>query len=351
MKRKSNVISGMFALAAILCLILDGQTAITGGSDGVALCLQSVIPSLFPFFVITPLLIVSIEKQAEVFLKPFASVLHLSPKQIPYFISGLLGGYPVGAKNIRDGYMSGELSHNEAVRMLSFCCNAGPAFLFGICGGLFQSRWTPWFIWMIHIISSFIIGITIPGSSSGHTNRSDTQITLMQSFQNAIRSIAGVCGWVILFKVYLAIAEKWILWYLPQWLKTALIGFMELTNGCISLYQIPGEDIRFLLCCVFIGFGGVCVWMQTLFVLQPLSAKPYLLGKIWQTIISFLLALLVVAIKNHMVMTAVSSIIILLMLIFVTSHCAKKITVAIQKEIMYNKTKIREVGYAVSKEN
>ena len=45
-------LSGMFLALGLLILILDGKTAYNGAVDGIELCLKTVIPALFPFFVI-----------------------------------------------------------------------------------------------------------------------------------------------------------------------------------------------------------------------------------------------------------------------------------------------------------
>lgn len=351
MKYRQNLLSALIPLAAVLCLVFDGRTAIAGGNEGVMLCLQSVIPSLFPFFVITPLLIAYIENNSGGLFAKISRLLRISPNQMPYFITSLLSGYPVGAKNIKDGYLSGNLAYDDATRMLCFCNNAGPAFLFGICGGLFQNKGTPWIIWAIHILSAAIIGVMMPGGKKVRVNSPNHKISLMESFQNAIRSISSVCGWVILFKVYLAIAEKWILWLLPDWAKILLIGFMELTNGCLCLYLIPSEDIRFLLCCLFINFGGLCVWMQTLFVIQPLDCKSFVLGKVIQTAIAFVMAVIVITVKDKLTGKANYPVVLTLLCLFAAIYLTLKITVALQKKFMYNKPKNREACYAVSKEN
>ena len=48
--------TGFAAGAAMLMLILDGRTALTGAAEGIDLCIRTVIPALFPFFVLSPLL-------------------------------------------------------------------------------------------------------------------------------------------------------------------------------------------------------------------------------------------------------------------------------------------------------
>ena len=55
MRNKS--FSKLFLLCAgLLILILDASTAIKGVREGIDLCIRTVIPALFPFFVLSPML-------------------------------------------------------------------------------------------------------------------------------------------------------------------------------------------------------------------------------------------------------------------------------------------------------
>ena len=53
---KRKILTASLSASGILLLILDGKTAISGASEGLQLCIRSVIPSLFPFFVLSNLL-------------------------------------------------------------------------------------------------------------------------------------------------------------------------------------------------------------------------------------------------------------------------------------------------------
>ena len=55
MKRRTAA-ALVFSSAGMLVLILDGKAALLGAQAGVELCLNTVIPSLFPFFVLSVLL-------------------------------------------------------------------------------------------------------------------------------------------------------------------------------------------------------------------------------------------------------------------------------------------------------
>ena len=51
--------SGLAALLGMILLILDGKTAVAGAQEGITLCLKTVIPSLFPFFILSAVVIQS----------------------------------------------------------------------------------------------------------------------------------------------------------------------------------------------------------------------------------------------------------------------------------------------------
>ena len=91
-----------------------------------------------------------------------------------------------------------------------------------------------------------------------------------------------VCGWIVLFRVVIAFLDRWILWLFPTEVRVALIGLLELSNGCWELRTIASVPVRFLLCGGMIAVGGLCVSMQTASVTPGLSLRYYALGKLVQ---------------------------------------------------------------------
>ena len=51
-----HYISIILPACGMMMLILDSQTAMHGAAEGIVLCINSVVPSLFPFFVLSILL-------------------------------------------------------------------------------------------------------------------------------------------------------------------------------------------------------------------------------------------------------------------------------------------------------
>ena len=115
-------------------------------------------------------------------------------------------------------------------------------------------------------------------------------------------------------------------------LSVILIGILELTNGCVSLQKIPDGALRTVLCAGMLSFGGLCVHMQTMSILQGLSTKKYWEGKLIQTTCSLLMASITVYAGGW---CAVAGMGILLILIL-----AMQKRLAIPKKMMYNANSI-----------
>ena len=284
---------GIAAAAGMLILILDSRTALSAAAEGIRLCLWTVIPSLFPFFVLSGLLVSALMGSQIPLLCPLGNLLGIPKGAESLLISGFLGGYPVGAKAIRDAWKSGSVSRDDAARMLTFCSNAGPAFLFGMAAPLFPDKHTGWVLWFIQITSALLTGLWFRKEPEADAHPlSGKSLSVPEALEQALRVTAGVCGWIILFRIICSFAEKWILFFLPEWGRSIIVGFLELANGCTYL-QIPdSQELRFVICNTMLSFGGICVLMQTASVIGSLPLKWYLKGKITQMIISMGLACL-----------------------------------------------------------
>ncbi len=294
MRRKQKLLTICSALA-MLTLILDSSTAIKGAQEGITLCLQSVIPSLFPFFVLSGILTSSLLGAKVRILQPIGTLLGIPQGGESVFLVGLIGGYPLGIRTIHQFHTAGSISAQDARRMAAFCSNAGPAFLFGMAGAVFQSRWIPWALWGIHILSAMATALVLPGGSRGSVRTvKASPLSPVSALRQSLTAMASVCGWVVLFRVVIAFAQRWFLWLLPTPAAVLVTGLMELSNGCCSLSQIPDEGLRMILCSAMLAFGGLCVAMQTVSVGEGLDLSLYLPGKLLQTGVSVVLSLWVV---------------------------------------------------------
>lgn len=291
MKNRKSLWTSLIASAGLIILILDARTALTGAKEGISLCINTVIPSLFPFFVLSSIVNTAFMGKEIKILRPIGKLCGIPNGGESLLLLGLIGGYPVGAQGIEQAYVNGYISNESAKRMLGFCNNAGPAFIFGMLSGLFENKVALWILWGIHIFSALITGILLPNKTNTNCKLPEQKnITLSESVRIGIKTMAQVCAWVVLFRVILAFCSRWFLWILANEIQVIFFGLLELSNGSIALYDVANSGLRFILCACFLSFGGLCVAMQTISVTRKSAVGYYFPGKIIQTFISLILS-------------------------------------------------------------
>ena len=290
-KQKLTIIG---CISTILLLILDGKTAIRGATEGIELCINSVIPSLLPFITFTYLLNNMLSQLSWKPISPFIRFVGIPEGSESLLFLGLLGGYPIGAQAVAEAYKSNRITKAQGRRLLAFCNNAGPAFIFGISPFLFSSKLTPWLLWGIHILSCIIVSLTLhKGISQSRNFHVPNNITFPIALKRSLHAVSVISGWVILFRTFQEIFIKHLDTLLPDMLKIIILGSAELTNGFYVLLSLENESLRFILASVFLGFGGFCVMMQTASVTEGLGLGLYFPGKLAQSSISYFLALFI----------------------------------------------------------
>ena len=178
--------------------------------------------------------------------------------------------------------------------MLGFCCNAGPAFLFGMLAPLFVESKVLWVLWSIHITSALLAGFLLPGGSNDSVKIPTViPLSISESLAKAVKTTGLVCGWVITFRVLLGFCEQWVLRVLPSTIGILLSGILELSNGCLRLAEIESESLRFIIASSLLSFGGLCVTLQTYSVTASIPKKLYFPGKLLNCSISMVISCLV----------------------------------------------------------
>ena len=312
-----KIIFPMFILSFILALILFSESNLQAAKDGLYLWTNSIIPSLFPFFVATELLCSTnflniLGNLLNKFMRPIFNV----PGQGSFaFIMGLISGYPTGAKIVTNLREKKLCSRIEAERLLAFTNNSGPLFILGFVGiSIFASSEIGYLLLFTHILSSLTIGlifrfwkkdIEIPTTTklpiSSTISSKDFGSILTESIKKSILSIVNIGGFVILFSVIISILESCnfinlfsnILEFIkiPETISYSLIsGFFELSNGLSKISIINSSNLSNLivLASFLLGFGGLSVILQVYSIISKtdISIKPYVLAKLLQGIIA-----------------------------------------------------------------
>ena len=293
MKRR-NFMPLLVSGFGMLVLILDGKTALLGMQEAVGICLWTVIPALFPFLFLSAILTDNLYGKRI----PGMGILNRwckIPEEVGYLLLiGFLGGYPAGAANAARLWRNGSMDKESAGHLAVICNNAGPAFLFGIVGRRFPSNQFAWLLWLVHIVSNLLVARILPGKP-GWVSEIDRQNhkSIPNLLWQTLKTMAAICGWVMLFRLLLTFLERWFFWMLPDEVTVLLSGILELSNGCLALSKIQTVGLRFCMAAFLLGFGGFCVAMQTYSVCEGLQLRGYMRVKLLHGMISMVLAFLI----------------------------------------------------------
>lgn len=281
----------------IFLLFQSGELSV-GIRRGLSLCSTLVIPSLFPFMVLSSFLIHS---RASLFLsqlfQPFTSFLKLPKSTGSLLLSALIGGYPAAAKGIADYTRDGRLDSKTAARMLTFCVNAGPPFLIGAVGvGIFHSRKLGFLLFLAQFLSAVLLALlsTVFRSETVINRKTQNPILpsnsscLISSVLDAAESCFRMCAFVLLVcgVVDLLSGIPFLRIITENPLYNALfIGFFEVTAGAVAC-SVPGAGP--LTAVAITSFSGLCVIFQIAAVTDQsgISLKPFLLSRLFHALFS-----------------------------------------------------------------
>ena len=287
-----RIVPYIFVLYIVIMLVLFPENSINYARNALDICRDVIVPSLFPFFVCSGLLIYSgftriLAKISGPVMRPF---FNIGGPGASALVLGIISGYPLGAVTACQLYESGYLSKTETERLLAFCNNSGPLFILGAVGSaIYSSGKIGVILYISHILATFLVGFLFrfyaknkhvaPVYSVNQTNESFSQV-FSKVLANSLSSILTVCGAVIFFGVISGIITS----HLPanELVKSVITGILELTGGtkAISETQLP-LTLKLVLSAFTVGFAGLCVHLQVASIVSKhhLSLMPYILGK------------------------------------------------------------------------
>lgn len=337
------------AAVTFLCAaaVLFPGDSLNAAKAGLGLWFDNVLPALLPFAVGVGIL-------RETGALRFIGVL-LEPVMYPLFrvpgaggfalISGLMSGYPLGAKVTAELRSDGTLTAEEGQRLSAFSNNSGPLFIIGAVGiGMFGSVTAGYYLYIVHILGALAVGLAFRGLGRDNGVKQDvikkrllpraykamTQAKadsgkslgriLRDSVAGAMESMVLVGGYIMLFCVIVRILEVTGLMALgvralaPLIGKTLpgglLTGFLEITNGVKQISTAGATRLALTAAAGLISWGGLSIHAQALGYISKTDVKttPYLLGKALHAGVSAALATLLYPVFTYFDKGAVSTI-------------------------------------------
>lgn len=307
------------SLAAYPCLLLfiavyvclNAKTYVPVTLDGITLWALSVVPPLFPFFVLSAMIAESgFPQRISRTLSPITRILYNADGVAAYLrITSLISGYPVGVKAIADLKESGIIDEKEAENYATFSSTSGPNFIMGFVGVKFGGYGLTLFL--IHAISSLLTGVFFSlftrqnkrKKSKTHgfpilTNRKD----FGEIVSSSVMQILSVGGFVVVFFLFSRILIDAGILKPLEFLLSGLLGksaanglitgLIECTTGC-NILSREVTPLSLSLASAIISFGGLSVIFQSRFFLKKCGAgfTKFFFAKIFQSVISFLISL------------------------------------------------------------
>ncbi len=265
----------MAALVALTTPVKAGVQA------GLILCYTAIIPSVFPFAVLSGCIAFSPTGRQGWFGRLFHRVFRLPAEAATPFLVGILCGFPMGGRAVARGYLQGVFSREEAERMLCFTSNTSIAFLIGGVGVSLRGslREGIWLFGVQTLLALLCALLTVPKNSPSHVAPLPSHFppapTLAHAVQGGINATLTVCGFVTFFSACLALLRP----FCSSYSFAIIASLLEVGNACQSGAALPLPLTAFAVC-----FSGLSVHLQTVTVLEgtDLSVKPYLLSKMLQ---------------------------------------------------------------------
>jgi len=265
------------------------------------LWVTTLIPSLFPFFIISDILInYNITTYIPQYFKKICQLLfNITDNMLTILLLSLLSGFPSNARNTRIMYDNQEITLEEANHILIFTHFANPVFILTTIAIFFLNNKILGPILLIsHYCSNFILGFFFRNSfhnsktSNSHPKNNNKQIgtILVTAINKSIDTILSICGIVTIFLLLSTLLVDTL--NLSSYNTMILKGIFEITIGVESLSKLSIPMIyKAIITSGFLAFGGLSVHLQVKSQLTntPINYHYFFLGRLYQTIISIII--------------------------------------------------------------
>ena len=258
---------------------------------------------MFPMFVLSDILInYNFTQYIPKKMVNFVSKLfNISPSAVLIVFLSMISGFPTNAINTLSSYEKGLISKDEAEHLLLFNHFANPLFVLETVGVFYLNNNKYGVIILIsHILSNVIIGILFRNKNHYSIDNYIYKNSKSQSFggilsnsiKKAINSLLMVSGTVTLFLVLSTLIIN--VFNLNDYLAITVQGILEMTMSIAYLSLLNVSDIvKVVMAAMIISFGGLSIHLQIISSLDDkIRYKNYFIGRLYQMIISGLLAFL-----------------------------------------------------------
>lgn len=300
MKKIINFLILLFFIYITLQVFLYSNNVTSSIIFAITIFKNNIFPSLFPFFVLSELLInYRLVEYLNLLLgRLMNKVFKINGSCSFIFFLSMLTGFPSSAKYTKELYEKGYIDLISSTKILAFTHFSNPLFIIGYVGGLLGFK-TAIYILIIHYITNIILGIFIRNKfiSNYMTTMPINDVTplgivLKNSIQKSIDTLLMILGTIAFFVMLNSIITELPL---PNILKFFSNCFLEMTSGIYYVSSLSfSMCLKSALICMILSFGGLSVHFQIISIIGNTKIKyqPYLIARIFHALLAGLLVFL-----------------------------------------------------------
>ena len=301
-KKAERPRAGTICLSVLLffCFALRlrrADVATAGMQKGLSLCARAIVPSLFPFLVLSELLVASGagEWLTAPIARPLGKFLGLSPAGCCAVVLGLLCGFPIGARCAILAYENGNMTRTECERVLACSSIPSMAFLISTVGTtLFGDATFGVTLYICAAFAALLSGfcIYVVQKRTKAEQKNEHKIPLVKlhfsknmfptAVRNATVSTLFICAYVVFFSTLTeAVAVILAHFGASENVRAILASILELSGGVSAAAGLASRPLAILLTGATVGWSGISVHCQMLSLTDGhnLSLRPYFAAK------------------------------------------------------------------------
>nr|WP_314461064.1 nucleoside recognition protein [uncultured Clostridium sp.] len=290
----------LLSVAALFLLLLFHDTAFEGAKSGLILWGSVVVPTLLPFMICSNV-IVSLNA-IHILILPVRQLLHrffcMSDAGCYTFVSGLLCGYPMGAKTCSEFMDENRITQKEGKYLLAICNHPSPMFLLGYAASGLPKTVPVWILLLciyapvipVALAARFCYQVERPFRSMPVSKESVKSFD--ESLMDSCEVMVKIGGYIMLFSILAFYIAK--LSFLHPEYKAVILGFVEITTGIQAVSHVFSGTMGGLWISAVTAFGGLSGVFQTKSVIKNagLSIRHYVAWKAIHTLLTILLFIL-----------------------------------------------------------
>lgn len=275
MTNKKNLLLLYFLIMMEFIILSKSSIVIKSVINASYMFITKVFPSLFPTMIIGNLLVKNnVWKIIPTFIKNiFKKLFGYNDAMIGIFIISMFTGSPSNGMYINEYLEKKIINEKEAETLLCTTHFINPLFVIGGIGkGVFNDAKIGFIILLLLYLSNFIKAYILRKKNTNENktiNENNTNIIkdFTNVIKNSLNALLMIFGIIITFNLLVSLIAN--IFLLNGITSVILNGLLEMTGGVISLGTLNiNFYLKLLLTYYFLNFGGLCIQMQTLGMMQ-----------------------------------------------------------------------------------